>query len=252
LVWYLVLLEYGHGDEKLLFNRMGRYRGVPFDIIGSVFSYYGYKMKTFFEWSWVFVAPPRAEKKIPETLLGFYERRGWHGQVKKNGTSSIIGVSPDKELVTKTRHGEDHKAWSFTEGSSQIFKSLPGKGWHVINAELMHSKTPNIKDTHYIYDILVHDGTFLLGTTYAQRYAILQKLFLKNPLASTPSHWVLDSHTWLARSFRENFQTAFQNLKEIEDEGLVLRNVSGKFSLSDASNAAWMVKCRRPHKNYSF
>jgi hypothetical protein len=199
-----------------------------------------------------FISPPRAEQKISTMLLPFYERRGWQAQIKKNGTSSLIFVAPNKELVTKTRHGEDHKAWQVTPGSGAIFKRLPGKGWYVINAELLHSKTPHIKDTHYIYDVLVNDGVVLFGTTYAQRYAILQKLFLHNPLACEQSHYILDAHTWLARNVRENFQGVFNALKNDEDEGLVLRDMTGKLSLSDSANAAWMCKVRRTHKNYTF
>ena len=199
-----------------------------------------------------FILPPRAETKIPTTLLSFYEKRGWQAQVKKNGTNSLIFVAPNKELVTKTRHNANHKAWQITPGSGAIFKRLPGQGWYVINAELLHSKTPHIKDTHYIYDILVDDGVVLLGTTYAQRYARLQKLFLKNALATVSSHHVLDAHTWLARNVREDFLGVFNALKNIEDEGLVLRDMTGKLSLNDAANAAWMCKVRRHHKNYTF
>ncbi len=197
-----------------------------------------------------FIKPPRAEQAIPSILFPLYEKRGYWGQIKKNGTNNIIAVSPDKQLTTWERHGNPHKLWSFTEASAAAFKSLPG-GWHVINTELMHSKTPGIKDTNYIHDILVHDGEFLVGTTYAQRYAILQKLFLNNAQGSTPSHWIINAHTWLARNFRESFQAIFAGIAEPKvDEGIILKDPN--MTLSVNTNNSWLVKARVPHKNYSF
>jgi hypothetical protein len=196
-----------------------------------------------------FIKPPRAETAISGTLFPFYEKRGWIAQYKKNGTNSIIAVSPDKKLTAWTRHGEPHKQWNFTEGSRAIFNRLP-EGWHVINAELIHSKTPTIKDTHYIHDILVTNGKYLIGLTYAQRYKILQDLFLHNPLASMPSHFVLDKHSWLVKNVRENFGNAFKSINTVEDEGLVLKDPTGILSLQN--NSSWLVKARKPHKNYSF
>jgi hypothetical protein len=199
--------------------------------------------------NYAFIKPPRAETKVPVTLLPFYEKRGWWAQAKKNGTNSVIFIAPDKQLITKTRHGDDHKAWSFSDASSSIFKRLPVRGWTVLNAELLHAKTPHIKDTHYLHDIFVLEGRNLMGLTYAERYKLLQQLFLHNPARSERSHYVLDNHTWLARNIRadEKFETFFNSLKNVEDEGLVLKNPTGMIS-----SGAWTVKCRKTHSNYSF
>jgi len=198
---------------------------------------------------YTFIPPPRAEKQVPILLLPFYEKLGWWAQIKKNGTNSVISRLPDGSLHAWTREGDDHKAWAFSDASAAIFKRLT-PGSHVINAELLHSKTPHIKDTHYIHDILVYEGKLLTGTTYAERYKILQALFLHNPIDSCLSHYTLDDHTWLARNIRDNFQIYYEGLTKPEDEGMVIKNPHA--ILRTTNDASWLVKIRRTHENYSF
>lgn len=199
---------------------------------------------------YMYLYPPRAENAIPPSRLKQFQRQHWVAQVKKNGTSSVIFVPPDREVFAMNRHNEEHKQWNFTDGSARIFKSLPGKGWYVICAELMHSKVPGIRDINYIHDILVDDGEYLLGTTYAQRYARLLMLFLKGTAPKTQSHYMVDDHTWLARNHVGDFREFFGSLTAPEDEGIVLKNMQGKLAIRD--NNGWTVKTRRPHKNFQF
>lgn len=197
-----------------------------------------------------FIEPPRAEKAIPPSLLKAYEMPGWVAQAKKNGTNSVIFISPDKEMFAYNRHGVKHKNWSFDKDNSQAFRNLPGKGWYVINAELLHAKVKGLRDVNYIHDILVDDGEYLCGTSYASRYVRLQNLFFNQAMKAVPTHWILNKYTWLARNFRDNFRDAFDSLKSDEDEGLVLKNMNG--ILQSKSNNGWTVKCRRNTKNFGF
>jgi hypothetical protein len=199
----------------------------------------------------MFITPPRPHIVVGVGELG--QLKGWLVQIKKNGTNTVIFVSPDKEVTAMTRHGAEHKAWKPTAKSTAWFKRLPGKGWYVINAELLHSKVPGIRDTHYIHDILVCDGELLLGTTYAQRYALLQRLFWTKEAAGTltQSHVVLDENTWLVRNVRGSQKKIFESLTAPEDEGIVFKNPQGIFNLTDGKGAPWLAKCRRPKANYS-
>lgn len=148
------------------------------------------------------------------------------------------------------RHNNQHKLWEFTPESAAIFKTLPGKGWYVINAELMHSKVPGIRDINYIHDILVEDGEYLLGSTYAQRYSRLLMLFLHGKPKGPQSHFILNDRTWLAKNFTAPFTPLFESLTRLEDEGLVFKNMLGRLAIKD--NSGWTVKCRRSHKNFEF
>src|ERR1700756_4000556 len=131
--------------------------------------------------SFAYLTPPRTEAKIPPSLLSMYEEGGWLAQVKKNGTNSVIFVPPTREPFAYNRHGERHKAWEFDAESARFFKKLPGRNWYVFNAELLHSKVSGgPRNTNYLHDVLVYDGTYLLGRTYLERYNLLFKAFARH------------------------------------------------------------------------
>jgi hypothetical protein len=176
------------------------------------------------------------------------------------------------------RHAGNHKAWQPTAASSAHFKNLPGTGWYVFVAELLHSKGPMIKDTNYVHDVLVADGKLLLGKTYAERHAILCSLFgvtdqtpMGGDVKNFPSHFVVNPGTvksgtingalWIARIFRQEEVDPVELYKAIDacktnplDEGVVLKDLNAKLNLCSkaASNNAGQVKIRRSHKNYGF
>lgn len=216
--------------------------------------------------NYMYLWPPRPEKAIPMKMLSFYEKRGWVGQMKKNGTCTVLFVLPEKEIIVKTRRNEDHKRWTPTEKSTGIFKTLPGKGWYVFVVEVLHSKTALVKDTVYIFDILVNDGTLLVGTTFIERMELLKELFNihddENVISlSNSSHYVLSSNVWLARTIPGNFTQIMRlvNNQASEegapiDEGIVLKNPKARLELPSRqkSNSTWQVKCRISHKNYVF
>lgn len=203
-----------------------------------------------------FLFPPRPENAIAPHLMPFYESQGWVAQYKKNGTNTIIAIGPDQQIILKTRHGEDHKAWSLTDGLANSLKNLfPEKEWVVLCAELMHSKTPAIKDSLYIHDCIVWGSKFLLGSTFLSRQLLLSERLATN--VETKTHYVVDREgkLWLAKLITKDFISAFQSIKEPKiDEGLVLKNPHGKLTLclTPKANASWSVKCRHETKNYNY
>ena len=205
---------------------------------------------------WTYLWPPRPDNKVSKTLLNYYEKQKWVAQAKLNGTCNVMAVSPDRKTIkAMTRHNEPHKLWSPSTHTAKTFADLPGNGWYVFVAELMHSKVPGIRDINYIHDVLVADGEYLVGATLAERQAILQNLFPVELADKTPlSHFVIDEHTWLVRNHTAGFGNLFEKLDAPEHEGLVLKNPQSKLSVCSrqATNQAWQVKCRRPHTNYGF
>ena len=202
-----------------------------------------------------YIAPPRAEAKIPLAMLSIYEEGGWFAQVKKNGTNSVIFVGPNRIPFAYNRHGERQKAWSFDKDSAHFFEKLPGRNWYVFNAELLHSKVSGgPKNTNYLHDCLVYDGTYLLGRTYFERYNLLFKAFDDYITEDGGlSHFILNKQTLLAKSMKKGFKAIFkEQLIENEDEGLVLKDPQGLLGTRDGQNARWMAKIRKPNKNLGF
>lgn len=198
--------------------------------------------------------PPRPEQAIPKTLLSYYEKQRWIAQVKKNGTCTVLYVRPDKQVIVKTRHKTDHKLWTPSEEFCSQFESLPGNGWYVFAGELLHSKTKHIKDTIYLFDLLVDDGIYLVGATLQARLKRLYALFPTRVNTITNSHYIIAPKLWLAATIVKNFSERFAALCMPEDEGLVVKDPRAKLKLcvKATANAGSQVKCRKPTKNYSF
>jgi hypothetical protein len=198
--------------------------------------------------------PPRPEKAVPPALIGFYERRGWAAQVKKNGTCTEI-FSCGANVIFKTRHNDDHKAW---EPLPQHVAFFAGREkWNVYVAELLHSKGPRLKNHLYLFDILVSDGMELIGETFTARQEILRQRFpspkvdISGSRAGVGARLITDhiSHADLVESPSKLWET----LGDL-DEGLVFKDPKSKLlpCTAERSNGAWQVKVRRPHSNYSF
>lgn len=193
--------------------------------------------------------PPRPETKIPPALIGFYEKRGWWGQVKKNGTCTVI-FSHGDDVVFKTRHDDDHKAWAPQPEHAIFFNGR--EQWNVYVAELLHSKTANVKNHLYLFDILVSDGEDLSGTSFADRQAILLGRYPGNGGAGLGATRVTKQVS-RATCYTRDFERVWSELAA-EDEGIVFKDPASKLApcVTQTANAMWQVKCRRPHSNYSF
>jgi hypothetical protein len=193
--------------------------------------------------------PPRPETAAPPTLMRFYEKRGWWGQVKKNGTCTVI-FSHGDDVVFKTRHDDDHKAWAPQPEHAIFFKGR--EQWNVYVAELLHSKTANVKNHLYLFDILVSDGEDLSGTSFADRQAILLGRYPGNGGAGLGATRVTEQVS-RATCYTRDFERVWSELAA-EDEGIVFKDPASKLApcVTQTANAMWQVKCRRPHSNYSF
>lgn len=199
-----------------------------------------------------YLYPPRPEKKIPRDLLSFYKNRGYWAQVKKNGTCTVI-FARGSEVIFKTRHPDEndgnHTLWTPQPEHTRFFSG--NKRWSVFVAELLHSKvTGGPKNQLYIFDQIVHDGCHLVGETFAHRQERLHALWS----GSMEPHQVrINERITVARCFDTSFMKLFDDLGA-EDEGLVLKDPKAMLQpcFRENNNTPWQVKCRLPHKNYSF
>jgi len=206
--------------------------------------------------------PPRADgKPMPAALLPGWEERGYWASIKKNGTCNLIDITPDREIICKTRHPAiekgDHRAWKPDNRTVRPFLNLPGTGWYKFLGELMNGKVKGIRHINYIHDILVCDGEPLVGMTFAERQKILAELF-PNTTAPDPKdaelygigYTMIDEHTWLAKNYlpSTNYFNLFRSLTAPADEGLVLKKPTATLAICarEDSNTSWQTKVRRP------
>ena len=198
----------------------------------------------------IFMKPPRPENAIPFDSISGLEDRNWWCQLKKNGTCSIIIVSPDGTLTAYNRHGEIHKTWQFTDESAKFFRKVAQPdGDTTFVAELINNKVRDMRDINYIHDILRDNGKVLYGKSYAKRYERVRSIFDSYVTDETDDYYILDGHTWVAKNITSGFAERAKNLDKPEDEGLVFKNPQSVFG---PSSKGWAVKYRKPTKNFGF
>lgn len=200
---------------------------------------------------YMYLWPPRPEEAVSRDLIPMYERRHWIAQKKKNGTNTPIFTN-GQQVIFKTRHNEDHKLWSAKQRHIEFFRQQPNNKWNVYCGELLHHKTPHIKDQLYLFDIIVCDGIHLIGMPFADRYNILlNKWKVVDEHSDT---LVVSSCVSIAKCFSRSLLDIYDHQLNKEDEGLVLKNPKAGLSscLQNKKNGGWQVKCRIIHKNYGF
>lgn len=195
----------------------------------------------------MYLWPPRPEKRIMPDVLPMFNLKGWGADVKMNGTCTVLSYDPGtSQLEPWNRHKELHKLWQPDLSSPCLrrLRELKG-GLYVLVGELLHSKVKGIRDTLYLFDVLVADGRDLVGQTLTERRTLLHSLW-----SETPGHAynLVDERLWTANLLTSNFRALFDSLSAPQDEGIVLKNPTAPLEpcFHQANNQGWQVKCRRP------
>jgi len=201
---------------------------------------------------WRYLYPPRPESAVTCDLIAMYEKEGWIGQYKKNGTCAVIGVGPDHSFQWMNRH-RDNLKWTPTERIAGMLWEIFGSGkWTVLVGELLHSKVKDIRNKLYLFDYIVMEGEYQLGTTFREREKILRERFEPYVEAESESHWLATDDVWLAKTQVIGLEGIFRSMNKPEDEGLVLKDPEGKLRDCERlkTNGHWQVKVRHPKANF--
>ncbi len=212
--------------------------------------------------------PPRTEMKVEPTsglVLPMWEKfPDAIGQFKLNGTRNMLYIYPDGRIECWNRGGKgkqptQQKQYDLTlaQAAQIALLGLPRGKFHVLDGELLHSKTKNVKDILYMFDMLVFNGEHLIGQSYGARYSILQNLMMTAGLTYFPADFApKDGRMYLAENFPANrWDWMWQTAQNIEFcEGMVLKR-SGpisalEYGFREINNAGFMLRVRKPTKNY--
>lgn len=203
---------------------------------------------------WRYLYPPRPEAAVTHDLIGMYEKQGWVGQYKKNGTCAVIGIGPGHSFQWMNRHEAELK-WSPTDRvAGMLWEIFGSSAWTVLVGELLHSKVREIRNKIYLFDFIVLEGEYQLGTTFAEREKILKERFEPYIGAESESHWLANEDVWLAKTKLGSLSHIFKGMHRPEDEGLVLKDPKGKLRdcEREKTNGHWQVKVRHPRTNFSW
>jgi hypothetical protein len=129
-----------------------------------------------------YIYPPRATTAIPRDGLTILAQRGWIAQLKFNDTHIELDYDGSKINTIWDRHGKK-PVYDFTRLQpdldalgQKLVNSNHGEGRYLLDGGLLHSKHPAIKDTIVIWDILIKNDQYLLGTSYTERHHELDNL----------------------------------------------------------------------------
>lgn len=203
-----------------------------------------------------YIFPPRPKNAFPPTDLSYWDNNTLLGQAKMNGSNTSMYVGDGKFRVMN-RHNQPLTGFTLQSEVESLFKGK--EGWFVVNGEYMNkSKRDDWGDLFnhklVIFDILVNDSTHLLGSSTLDRINILDKMF-----DHTECKWKyltqISENIFQVKSYESDFENIFSNLTKIDMiEGLVLKRKSAQLEigLREDNNSKWMLKTRKPHKNYKY
>jgi hypothetical protein len=199
---------------------------------------------------------------MPYFLLGEYEQQGWWAEAKMNGICLVLAISPSREIIPRTRHGDAAPCrWQPGPSCAEFAKLLPGSGWYVLVAELLHTRGVGVKDTIYLFDVLVDNDEYLVGSTVADRQRRLADLVIwpfainDGPIPGEDwSHIEVSPGFWLTRNHRRRFRELSDQRPGLHVEGLVLKDPTAalKLCVNERSNGGSQVKFRYPTDQLDF
>jgi len=147
------------------------------------------------------------------------------------------------ELRVMTRHNSPPKAWT---PKPDLARELQlGPDWTVIVAELLHHKSPHIKNTLYLFDLLVDAGDHLCEVPLTDRLARLQTLYPRQADCLSIGAYAASDHIWVARTYTRGFLRLFESLHSPEDEGIVLKDPNRELGLCLRPGGSGQVKVLR-------
>ena len=124
-----------------------------------------------------YIFPPRPlHDPVPYDKIGMYSRYSWKAQVKYNDKRSEISIS-NGSVELFNRHKSKHKTFVLTaelrEELLTVARDVLGldvSQWSYLDGGLLDGKNRHISGLIVLWDILVREGDWLVGSTYAERY----------------------------------------------------------------------------------
>ena len=206
--------------------------------------------------SFHYIYPPRPKNAVPVGELDFWDDGSMIAQPKLNGSNAVIFMN-GKDVYVYNRHNQ--RLTNFNLSKEELLRLYSGSGWMVINGEYLNkSKKEETGETFnhklIIFDILVHNSNYLLGSSFQERVNLLDSLYGKND--SDKSYlYSVGENVYRVKSFEKGFKEAFDTLTKIDMvEGFVMKRRNGKLEIGNTenNNCKSQIKFRKPTKNYKY
>ena len=206
------------------------------------------------EYSYIY--PPRPKNAIPINTIDKWDNNIMVGQPKMNGSNASI-YTDGSSIYVMNRHGQ--RLTNFNLNKSEILNLHRGTGWIVLNGEYLNKSKndetgKSFNHKFIIFDILVYNSEYLVGSTFQERINILDSLYgTKN----SEKEYLLSisENIYRVKSFYNGFSEIFNNLTKIDViEGLVCKRKNARLELgtTENNNSKSQIKFRKQTRNYKF
>lgn len=210
-----------------------------------------------------YLFPPRPEVKTAPTELDKFDTGEYIAQPKYNGSCTTVFTN-GTDLRIFNRHKEELKR----VGPAIEFKKMAKTpNWFVFCGEYLNKGKigetgEKEKDKFVLWDVLVWDGHYLVGTPLLDRLELMEREFpcirmtVKDQL-ETYEHlcWTDLAGIYKAPTYLNGFSDLYLDIVKTDlYEGLVLKKLSSRlaFGFQALNNQDWQIKCRKETKIYTF
>jgi hypothetical protein len=200
------------------------------------------------------IYPPRPEYAISPDQLVKYEQDHF-AQPKMNGSCTSIYIKGN-EFKYYNRHAKPTVAhFKLTIEDLKVLNcGNESDKWNIIVGEYMNKSQNGIDGKPWnhkfvIFDIIVYNGEYLLGTTFEERVKLLDELF--DTVDENEYLYKITDKIFRVKTFYNNFLSRWNEIIKIGMiEGFVLKKKNQKLmrGLTEKNNLSH--KCRKPTKNY--
>lgn len=199
-----------------------------------------------------YIFPPRPEYMVSSKELYKYE--GNHLiQSKLNGSCCVIFIKGTEFKYFGRHQNENLSNFKLKISDLEIFKN---DEWNVVVGEYMNKNKNGINGTPFnhklvIFDILVHNGEYLLGSTFEERVILMDELF--GSVEENEYLYKLNDNVFRVKTFYNNFLERWNEIVKIDMlEGVVLKKRDQKLTKAFSEKNNLSHKCRKETKLYKF
>lgn len=204
-----------------------------------------------------FIYPPRPKNSVSPTELNYFENECLISQPKINGSNTVLFLNKE-QLIVMNRYGQ--RLTGFNINTNEILSLYKGTGgWMVLNAEYLNKSQTDETGRIFnhkliIFDVLVYDSNYLVGSTFESRIRLLDELYGNNE-CDKEYLYSISENVYRVKTYTKNFKNLFNNLIKIGMyEGLVFKRMYGKLEigLRELNTSSSQFKIRKSTLNYKY
>ena len=202
-----------------------------------------------------YIYPPRPENKIKPDSLSKYDTGDYLCEPKLDGSNLTLYISCNA-YTQRNRH--KGTITNFSMNDTEILKLQRGQGEIVLVGEYMNKSKlgtdGNLFNKKFVvFDILVYEDMYLVGSTFEERYELLKSIYKTNEYDDYL--YQISDNVFMVKSFEDKFEKRYKSIIKVDMlEGWVLKRKNAKLERGtrEKNNVNSQLKCRKETKNYQF